>query len=220
MRILLIEDDEMIGEAVCTGLRRQGETVDWMRDAHSAEAALAGGEFDVVLLDLGLPQGDGLSLLRRARQRGLAAPVMILTARDAVSDRIGGLDSGADDYLIKPFHLGELAARMRALTRRAAGRSAPLIEHGGVSLDPAKHEVRVAGEPVNCSPREFAILHALMERPGQVWSRAQLEERIYGWDDERDSNAIEVHLHHLRRKLPPEYIVNLRGVGWHLRSTS
>jgi two-component system response regulator QseB len=220
MYVLLVEDDLPLAESVAAAMRARGWRADVSARGEPVPASVQQDVYDVLVLDIGLPGIDGLETLRLVRAQVSTLPVLMLTARDAVSDRIGGLDSGADDYLIKPFHLGELAARMRALTRRAAGRSAPLIEHGGVSLDPAKHEVRVAGEPVNCSPREFAILHALMERPGQVWSRAQLEERIYGWDDERDSNAIEVHLHHLRRKLPPEYIVNLRGVGWHLRSTS
>jgi two-component system response regulator QseB len=214
MRALLVEDDPMIGDAVRTHLTRDRFIVDWVRDAEAAEGALRAEPYDVMLLDLGLPRRDGLQLLSAMRRRDDATPVIIVTARDAVSDRIAGLDAGADDYVVKPFDAGELAARMRALIRRKAGRAAPLIEHRGVTLDPATHRVCKDGEDVNVSPREFALLSALMERPGAILSRAQLEDRLYGWDQEIESNAIEVHIHSLRRKLGTDFIRNVRGVGY------
>jgi two-component system, OmpR family, response regulator QseB len=217
MRLLLVEDDPMIGEAIRAGLKREGFTVDWVREARAAEAVLRTEPFEVLLLDLGLPGRDGLALLKSERGRGLALPVLILTARDAVSDRVAGLDAGADDYLIKPFDLDELAARIRALLRRRSGRGAPGIEHLGVSLDPATHQVRREGVEVALSPREFTLLQLLMERPGTILSRAQLEERLYGWGEEVESNAIEVHIHGLRKKLGSDFILNVRGVGYRVR---
>jgi len=214
MRLLLVEDDPMIGEALVRGLRGDGFALDWAHDADQADTALRTQPYDLALLDLGLPRGDGLSLLRALRARGDAMPVLIVTARDAVADRIAGLDAGADDYLVKPFDLDELAARIRAVLRRRAGRGTPLLQAGPVSLDPATHRVTVRGEPVTLSAREFALLRALLDRPGAVLSRAQLEERLYGWDDAVGSNAVEVHLHALRRKLGPGVVRNLRGVGW------
>jgi len=214
MRVLLVEDDPMIGEAIVRGLRGEGFALDWARDANEADTALRAQPYDLALFDLGLPRGDGLSLLRALRARGEALPVVIVTARDAVADRIAGLDAGADDYLVKPFELDELSARIRAVLRRHAGRGAPLLQAGAVTLDPASHRVTVRGEPVSLSGREFALLRALLDRPGAVLSRAQLEEKLYGWDDTIGSNAVEVHLHALRRKLGPGVVHNLRGVGW------
>ena len=190
MRILLVEDDQMIGRAIQTALRQDGHAVDWVRDGNSADAALAAGSFDLVLLDLGLPGRDGVSLLRLIRSRKDATPVLVITARDAIADRIAGLDAGADDYLVKPFDLDELAARMRALLRRSAGRGEPVIEHGRIRMNPATREVARDGQPVSLSPREYAVLEALMSRPGAVLSRAQLEDRLYGWGESVDSNAV------------------------------
>jgi two-component system response regulator QseB len=217
MRLLLIEDDPMIGEAIRAGLKREGFAIDWVREARAAEAVLGREPFDLVLLDLGLPGRDGLTLLKAQREAGLTAPVLIITARDAVSDRVQGLDAGADDYLIKPFDLEELAARIRALLRRRAGRSAALLEHLGVTLDPATHAVQRAGQEVSLSPREFALLQLLLERPGTILSRAQLEERLYGWGEEVESNAVEVHIHGLRKKLGADFILTVRGVGYRVR---
>ncbi|MBV8741742.1 MAG: response regulator transcription factor [Sinobacteraceae bacterium] len=217
MRLLLVEDDAMIAEAIRSGLQRDGFVVDWVRDGEVAEGVLRTEQFDILLLDLGLPHRDGLQVLKSLRAHGLPVPVLILTARDAVSDRVQGLDAGADDYLVKPFDLDELAARIRALLRRKSGRAAPLIEHLGVSLDPATHQVTHNGQQIVLSPREFALLQLLMERPGQILSRAQIEERLYGWGEEVESNAVEVHIHGLRRKLGAEFIVNVRGVGYRVR---
>lgn len=217
MRLLLAEDDAMIGEAVRAGLRREGYTVDWIHDGLAAEVALATGTYDLLLLDLGLPGKDGVRVLRELRERGSALPVVVLTARDAVTDRVAGLDAGADDYLVKPFELQELAARVRAVLRRKGGRASAVIEHDGLCLDPASHEVRLDGNSVPVSPREFALLHALLERPGQILSRAQLEDRLYGWGEEVESNVVEVHIHALRRKLGADFIRNVRGVGYRVR---
>jgi len=214
MRILLVEDDQMIGQAIQTALRQDGHAVDWVRDGNAADAALAAGRFDLVLLDLGLPGRDGVSLLRLIRSRRDATPVLVITARDAIADRIAGLDAGADDYLVKPFDLDELAARMRALLRRSAGRGEPVIEHGRIRMNPATREVARDGQPVSLSPREYAVLEALMSHPGAVLSRAQLEDRLYGWGESVDSNAVEVYIHHLRRKLGRDLVQNMRGVGW------
>jgi len=214
MRILLVEDDQMIGQAIQTALRQDGHAVDWVRDGNAADAALAAGRFDLVLLDLGLPGRDGVSLLRLIRSRKDATPVLVITARDAIADRIAGLDAGADDYLVKPFDLDELAARMRALLRRSAGRGEPVIEHGRIRMNPATREVARDGQPVSLSPREYAVLEALMSHPGAVLSRAQLEDRLYGWGESVDSNAVEVYIHGLRRKLGRDLVQNLRGVGW------
>jgi two-component system response regulator QseB len=220
MRLLLVEDDTMIGEAVRTGLRRQGLAVDWVQDGAAAKTALSTETFDLVLLDLGLPRMDGLQVLKWLRGTGSTMPVLILTARDSVNDRIKGLDAGADDYIVKPFDFDELAARVRAVLRRRSGRAENVIEHLGVTLDPASHEVTREGEPVSLSHREFALLEALLERPGQVLSRAQLEERLYGWGEEVESNAVEVHIHNLRKKLGAEYIQNVRGVGYKVRASA
>ncbi len=214
MRLLLVEDDAMIGEAIREGLRREGFTVDWVHDGESASQVLRTESFDLLLLDLGLPRKGGLEVLTAARAQGQELPVLIITARDAVSDRVQGLDAGADDYLVKPFDLDELAARIRALLRRKSGRTAPAIEHRGVILNPARHSVTRDGREVALSPKEFALLQLLMERPGTILSRARIEERLYGWGEEVESNAVEVHIHGLRRKLGPDYILNVRGVGY------
>lgn len=216
MRLLLAEDDSMIGEAVRAGLRRQGFAVDWVRDGVAAEQALLTEDYDACLLDLGLPRKAGLDVLRGLRERGSMLPVLVLTARDAITDRVDGLDAGADDYVVKPFDLAELAARIRAVTRRKGGRAQAVIEHGEVTLDPANREVRRNGELVALSPREFALLQALLEHPGRILSRAQLEDRLYGWGEEVESNVVEVHLHTLRRKLGADFIRNVRGVGYRI----
>jgi two-component system response regulator QseB len=214
MRLLLVEDDAMIGEAIREGLRREGFAVDWVYDGDSALQVLRTEAFDLLLLDLGLPRKSGLTVLTAARAQGHELPVLIITARDAVSDRVQGLDAGADDYLVKPFDLDELAARIRALLRRKSGRTAPAIEHRGVVLNPATHSVTRDGREVALSPKEFALLQLLMERPGTILSRARIEERLYGWGEEVESNAVEVHIHGLRRKLGADYILNVRGVGY------
>ena len=214
MRLLLVEDDPMIGVSVRNGLRQEGYSVDWVRDGAAAELALATGVHELLLLDLGLPKKTGLELLKGLRRQGLAVPVLVITARDSVADRVTGLDAGADDYLVKPFDLEELTARIRALLRRQGGRASPLIEHGSLALNPATHEVFLDGAPVGLSAREFALLHALLEHPGVPLSRAQLEESLYGWEEEVESNTVEVYIHSLRRKLGAEWIRNVRGVGY------
>ncbi|MCX7168824.1 MAG: response regulator [Proteobacteria bacterium] len=214
MRVLLVEDDPQLGDGLATGMRQSGFAVDWLKDGVSAEAALKSENFDLVVLDLGLPRLSGMELLRRLRARKALLPVLILTARDAVADKIAGLDAGADDYLVKPIDLDELAARLRALTRRSGGRAVPRLVQGALELDPAAHQVFLAGQPVDLSPREFAILQALLENAGHVMTRSQLESSIYGWSEEPDSNAVEVHIHHLRRKLGTDFIKILRGVGY------
>jgi two-component system response regulator QseB len=216
MRILLAEDDPMIGAGLCQGLRQDGFTVDWVRDGRAAELALLEKVHDLLLLDLGLPRKQGLEVLAAMRRRGDARPVLIITARDAVADRVAGLDAGADDYLVKPFELDELAARIRALLRRGAGRAAAIVAYGGLELDPATRELHAHGKPVALSAREFALLEALLARPGATLSRAQLEEKLYGWNEPVESNAVEVHIHSLRKKLGADTIRNVRGVGWRI----
>ncbi|MBU6259027.1 MAG: response regulator transcription factor, partial [Burkholderiales bacterium] len=215
MRILLVEDDEMIGDSLRLTLRRQGYAADWVRDGRAADAALASERFDAVLLDLGLPQRSGIEVLRALRARRDATPVIVLTARDTLADKVAGLDAGADDYLVKPFELDELLARLRALGRRAAGRVETAIQVGDLRLDPATREVSRAGRAVALSAREFAVLQALVERPGAVLSRAQLEDRLYGWGEELESNAISVYVHQLRKKLGDDLIHTVRGVGYY-----
>lgn len=214
MKILLVEDDRMLGDGISAGLAQAGFAVDWVTDGREAELALATAAYDAVVLDLGLPRLSGMDVLRRARSSGNAQPILILTARDAVADRVAGLDAGADDYLVKPFDLAELQARLRALLRRAKGHAEPVIVHGELQLDPAGHAVRFAGRPVELTAREFAILHALLLNAGRVLSKAQIEEQLYGWGEEIESNAIEVFVHHLRRKLDPGLIRTVRGVGY------
>ncbi len=214
MRILIVEDDPLLGDGLAAGLRQAGFAVDWLKDGESADLALKTENFDLVVLDLGLPRLAGLDVLKKLRARGSSMPVLILTARDATSDKVAGLDSGADDYLVKPVDLDELAARVRALTRRGTGRAAPLIVFGSLELDPAGRKVSLDGQPVELSTREFSILQALLENAGRVLTRAQLESNVYGWTAEPDSNAVEVHIHHLRRKLGSQLIKTLRGVGY------
>jgi two-component system, OmpR family, response regulator len=214
MRILLVEDDPQLGDGLMVGLRQAGFAVDWVRDGMAADAALSSESFGLVVLDLGLPRLSGMDLLRRLRARGQDVPVLILTARDAVADKVTGLDDGADDFLVKPVDLDELAARIRALVRRAAGRATPVLRHDGLVLDPATREVTLDDRLVDLSTREFSLLHVLLENAGRVLTRAQLESSIYGWRDEPDSNALEVHVHHLRRKLGNDLIRTLRGVGY------
>ena len=214
MRLLLVEDDTMIGEAVHDLLRAEDYAVDWARDGAQADAALAAQRYDLVLLDLGLPVRDGLSVLRAMRARRDRTPVLIATARDGVAERIEGLDAGADDYVLKPYDLDELLARIRALLRRAAGRAEPVYEHRGVSINPATREVLVQGASVVLSAREWAVLEPLIARPGLVLSRQQLEDKLYGWGEEIGSNAVEVFIHSLRKKLGAGAVLNVRGVGY------
>jgi two-component system response regulator QseB len=214
MRVLLVEDDVMIAQGLETALRQTGAAVDWIRDGEHAAAALRTTEFDLVLLDLGLPNRDGIAVLREFRARGGSTPVIVLTARDEIRSRVEGLDAGADDYMVKPFDLDELTARMRSALRRAAGRGDPLIRHGDIRLDPVTHSVHYKDAPVSLSAHEYAVLEALLQRPGAVLSRAQLEDRLYGWDEPIGSNAVEVYIHGLRRKLGSDAIRTLRGVGY------
>ncbi len=214
MRTLLVEDDSLLGDAVQAGLRQAGFAVDWVKDGAAALHALDTGEYAAMVLDLGLPRVDGLEVLRRARARGQRLAIVILTARDTVQDRIRGLDAGADDYVLKPFDLQELAARLRAHVRRAHGEPAPLLQVGTLALDPAARRVRHEGREVELAAREFDLLHELMLNAGRVLSREQLEERVYAWGEEIGSNAIDVHVHHLRRKLSADAIRTVRGVGY------
>jgi two-component system, OmpR family, response regulator QseB len=216
MRLLLIEDDLMIGRAVRHGLAQAGFTVDWVTDGQSGQAALTNGVYDAVVLDIGLPRIDGLTLLQQLRSRRDPVPVLITSARDAVPDRIAGLNAGADDYLLKPFDLDELIARVRALLRRHAGATSSVMAAGGLRLDPAQRTVTQDGRELSLTAKEFALLEALLQRPGAVLSRDRLEESLYGWGEEVGSNAIEVHLHNLRRKLGGELIKNIRGVGYRI----
>jgi two-component system OmpR family response regulator/two-component system response regulator QseB len=216
MRLVLVEDDRMIGDSLRAALRHQGHAVDWVRDAQAADSTLASERFDLALLDLGLPRGSGLDVLRTMRARGDGTPVIVLTARDGPGDRVAGLDAGADDYLVKPFEFDELGARIRAVLRRHSGRAQPALEHAGVRLDPATRQVTQQGRPVLLSAREYAVLEALLQRPGAVLSRAQIEDRLYGWGEEIESNAVSVYVHQLRRKLGSDFIRSMRGVGYFL----
>jgi len=214
MRILIVEDDRLLGEGILAGLGQANFLADWVQDGAAGLAALQSEPFSAVVLDLGLPRLSGLDVLRQLRATQNAIPVLILTARDTSQDVIAGLDAGADDYMVKPFDLGELAARLRALVRRAAGAAAPLLEHGALQLDPAARSVRWQDEAVELAPREFALLHELLLNAGRVLTRAQLESKLYPWGEEVESNALEVHIHHLRKKLAPELIRTVRGVGY------
>lgn len=214
MRILLAEDDTMVGESLRKALRQDGFSVDWVQDGLAAEMAIANESYDVFLLDLGLPKKPGLEILKSIRRSGNRIPILILTAHDAVADRVKGLDAGADDYLVKPFEFEELEARMRALLRRQSGRVDNLIKLGALTLNPVTHEVHLKGQPVILSAREFSLLQAFLDRPGAVMSLSQLEEKIYGWGEEVGSNTVEVYIHSLRKKLGADFIKNVRGVGY------
>lgn len=215
MRVLLVEDDRMIGEAVEQALQDAAYAVDWVRDGQTAVNALASQTYGVVVLDLGLPRRDGMEVLRNIRAKNNPVPVVIMTARDALQDRINGLDAGADDYVLKPFEMAELLARMRAVERRKAGAATPVLSNGAIALDPATRTAQAnGGEALQLSNREFALLQALMVRPGAILSRSELEERIYGWGEEVESNAVEFLIHALRKKLGSTAIKNVRGVGW------
>lgn len=216
MRVLVVEDDSMIGESLCSALRQSGYAVDWVREGGEADTALLGERFALVLLDLGLPQRDGVEVLRAIRARNDNTPVIVITARDSLADRVIGLDAGADDYIVKPFELDELLARMRAVVRRHAGRGQSAIAVGSVTLDPSTREVTRNGANLALSAREYAVLEALMIRPGAILSRAQLEDRLYGWGEELESNAISVYIHQLRRKLGDGFIHTVRGVGYYV----
>lgn len=214
MRILLVEDDELLGDGLRTGLVQYGYAVDWLKDGSSADQALKTENFDLVVLDLGLPKMPGITVLQNLRSRGQTMPVLILTARESIEDRVKGLDSGADDYLTKPFDLDELCARLRALQRRFSSRAEPHITHDNIVLDPAAHTVTLNGEIVNVSRREFALLHKLLENAGRVLSREHLTQSLYGWGEDVDSNALEVHIHNLRKKFGQEFIHTIRGIGY------
>jgi len=217
MHVLLIEDDPLLGEGIQTGLRLQGATVDWIRDGLRAEAALAADAHDVVILDLALPGRHGLDLLRAYRADGRETPVLILTAFDAIDERVAGLDAGADDYLTKPFDLRELGARLRALHRRRSGRASPILRRGRIAFDPATLEATVDGRTVRLPRREALLLQLLLENPGQIVTQARIHDRLYGWDDAVESNAPAVHIHNLRRKLGRDVIETVRGVGYRIR---
>jgi len=218
MRLLLIEDDTLLGDGIQAGLTQANYAVDWVTDGCAGEHALKVETYEALILDLTLPKKDGLKILKDLRARGDTLPVLILTARDTVNDKVIGLDSGADDYLVKPFDLDELSARLRALLRRHSGRATPYIEHGNLRLDPAAHTLTQEGQPVMLSQREFAILQTLLENAGKILSRSSLEESLYGWNEEIESNAVEVHIHHLRQKLGKELIRTVRGIGYMIPS--
>lgn len=215
MRVLLVEDDELLGDGVRNGLMQYGYTVDWLKDGQSAQQALSSTEnFDIVVLDIGLPKKSGIEVLKYIRSRNLRTPVVILTARETVEDQVKGLDAGADDYIVKPFDLDVLCARMRTLQRRATSRAEPTLNYGSISLDPASHTVHVNDELINISRREFALLQKLLENAGRVLSREHLTSTLYGWGDDVDSNALEVHIHNLRKKFGTKLIRTIRGVGY------
>ncbi len=214
MRTLLVEDDPLLGDGIRAGLKQAGYAVDWVQDGSAAKLSLESGDYSLMVLDLGLPKLSGMAILNWLRNSGRTLPVLVLTARDTVADRVAGLDAGADDYLIKPFDLDELIARLRALSRRSSGLASPLLMHGEIELDPAARQVRKQGQAVELSAREFTLLHELMLHAGRVQSREQLEERMYGWGEEVESNSVEVHVHHLRKKLGSDLIRTLRGVGY------
>jgi DNA-binding response OmpR family regulator len=214
MKLLLVEDDALLGDGVRAGLKQAGFAVDWVQDGLAAKVALESEEYDLLVLDLGLPKLSGMDLLKSVRAKRASLPVLILTARDTVADRVAGLNAGADDYLVKPFDLDELIARLNALLRRSAGQVELTLQHGAIELTPASHQVRLAGTDVSMSAREFSLLHTLLLHAGRVHSREQLEQTLYGWGEEVESNAIEVHVHHLRKKLGNDLIRTLRGVGY------
>lgn len=216
MRVLLVEDDELLGDGICSGLKHYGHTVDWVKNGKAAHDVITSKQesFDIVVLDLGLPKLSGLDVLKSMRERSITTPVVILTARETIDDRVKGLDAGADDYLTKPFDLDELCARMRALQRRSKSRAKPLLTYGEISLDPAAHIVTYKGEPMLISRREFALLQKLLENAGRVISREQLNQTLYGWGENIDSNALEVHIHNLRKRFGSDLIRTIRGVGY------
>lgn len=218
MKILLVEDDPMLGSELQTALRSDNHAIDWFRQGEEGLSALAASHYDLLILDLGLPGCDGMEVLKTLRKDGKDLPVLILTARDGIGDRVNGLDAGADDYLLKPFDLNELLARLRALARRTTEGTTTELSHGELSLDTRSHSVSCKGEPVNLSRREYMLLEILVKRPGQVFTRQQLEETLYSWDDEIGSNAVEVHVHHVRKKVPVEVIKTVRGIGYRLGS--
>lgn len=219
MRILLVEDDRILGDGICAGLRQDGFTVDWLRRGDQVYSAVESGEFDILLLDLGLPGMDGMQVIRQLRKQGNNLPILVLTARDTIADKVKGLDAGADDYLIKPLDIIELGARLRALIRRSTGTGDPEIRSGELVMNPASHEVFFRGEPLELSPKEYAVLHTLMNQAGKVISKSRLKESIYAWDESVESNAMEVHIHHLRKKLGKDAIRTIRGVGYMLEKT-
>ena len=216
MRILLVEDDNLLGDGIRAGLKLADYAVDWVQDGEAARLALLDHSYDACVLDLGLPRRDGLSVLKELRASGNALPVLILTARDTSADKVAGLDAGADDYLTKPFDLPELQARLRALIRRASGAKLPTFSHGGVTLEPASKRVSRDGQVVALSGREYALLHDLLSHHGHIRTRAQLEESLYAWGEETESNTVEVYIHHLRRKLGANFIRTVRGLGYQL----
>lgn len=219
MRILLVEDDSLLGEGIMQALKQEGNIVDWVKDGLMAEAALYGeNSFDIIILDIGLPKKSGLEVLRDLRRKNIHTPVLMLTARCGLNDRVEGLDSGADDYLVKPFELAEISARLRALSRRSQGRSNPVIKFKNLALDPAGHTVTVDNQVIKVSRREFALLHTLLANAGRVISRTRMVDALYGWDEEIDSNALEVHIHNLRKKIGGNLIQTIRGVGYIVRT--
>jgi DNA-binding response OmpR family regulator len=220
MRVLLVEDDEQLGDGLRAGLKQAGYTVDWVTDGQSADSAVTDNDFDLVVLDINLPKMSGMEVLRNIRKQGQSIPVLILTARDSIPDRVEGLDSGADDYLVKPVDLDELCARLRVLQRRSAGRSDPVIQYGDLVLDPAAHRVTMKDRPVSLSMREFVLLQHLLENVGRVIPRARLEQKLYGWEGEVESNSLEVFIHHLRKKLGSDLIRTVRGVGYMIEQLS
>ena len=222
MRVLLVEDDEFLGDGIRTGLKHYGHTIDWVKDGRAAHDVLSSAHetFDIIVLDLGLPKLSGLEVLKTIREKNIATPVVILTARDTVDDRVKGLDAGADDYLTKPFDLDELCARMRALQRRSKARAKPVITYGDITLDPASHVVTLKDKEVMVSRREFALLQKLLENAGRVISREQLNQTLYGWGENIDSNALEVHIHNLRKRFGSKLIRTIRGVGYMVEKKS
>jgi len=214
MRLLLVEDNQNLGKGIHAGLNQAGYAVDWVKDGETAQSVLNSEKYDIAVIDIGLPGKSGLEVLEELRSKGDNLPVLILTARDTVNDRVMGLDSGADDYMIKPFDLDELNARIRALLRRCVGRSTPIIRHGSVEMDPAAHTIKKSGEIVELSNRAYAILQTLLENAGRVMSRTRLEQSLYSWKDDIESNAVEVHIHHIRKKLGNDLIRTIRGVGY------
>ena len=214
MRVLVVEDDEILGEAIQEGLRKDGYAVDWLKDGQIADQVLKSEEFDAIVLDLGLPKLHGIRVLENIRLRGSKVPVLILTARDSIEDRIKGLDMGADDYMTKPYDLNEVGARLRALQRRSVDRASPTIQYKSLTIDPVAHEVKHEGIPINLPRREFALLQKLIENKGKALSRDQLTQSLYNWDEDVDSNALEVHIHNLRKKFGSTLIRTIRGIGY------